>query len=76
MYTHQSILDPIFLMLYGAVAMLALVAGIYLWLMRGNGVASEVTPPQDAASLDCRFLYHCSHESRMVVCTRHPLADG
>ena len=44
MYTHQSILDPIFLMLYGAVAMLALGAGIYLLLVRGNGVASDITP--------------------------------
>ena len=44
MYTLQSIQDPIFLMLYGAVAMLAFMSGIYLWLMRRNGIASDITP--------------------------------
>jgi AraC-like DNA-binding protein len=32
-------------MLYGAIAILALVSGIYLWLRRSNTIAPDVTPP-------------------------------
>ena len=32
-------------MLYGAVAILALVSGLYLWLRRSNSIAPDVTPP-------------------------------
>ena len=44
MYTHQSLQDTIFLLLYGGVAMLALLAGIYLGLRRANAIAPNVTP--------------------------------
>ena len=44
MYTQQSLQDLIFVMLYGGVAMLALLAGIYLWLRRNNAIATDVTP--------------------------------
>ena len=44
MYTLQSLQDPIFLMLYGGVAMLAMLAGIYLWLTRCFGINPEVMP--------------------------------
>ena len=46
MYAPQSLLDLLFLMLYGGVAMLAFMAGIYLWLRRSNAIAPEVTPPR------------------------------
>ena len=46
MYTHQSLQDIFFLMLYGAIGMLALMAGIYLWLRRSNAFAPDVTPPK------------------------------
>ena len=43
MYTHQSLQDILFLMLYGGTAMLALATGIYLWLRRSNAIAPDVT---------------------------------
>lgn len=46
MYATQSLHDLLFLMLYGGVAMFAIVAGIYLWLRRSNAIASDVTPPR------------------------------
>lgn len=46
MYAPQSLQDILFLMLYGGAAMLAFVAGIYLWLRRSNAIDSEVTPPR------------------------------
>lgn len=46
MYATQSLHDLLFLMLYGGVAMFALVAGIYLWLRRSNAIAPDVTPPR------------------------------
>ena len=33
-------------MLYGGVAMLAVVAGLYLWLRRSNGILPDITPPR------------------------------
>jgi AraC-like DNA-binding protein len=46
MYAQQSIQDSLFLMFYGAVAMLAVVAGLYLWLRRSNGIMPDITPPR------------------------------
>ena len=45
MYTQQSLQDTLFLMLYGAVAILALVSGLYLWLRRSNAIVPDVNPP-------------------------------
>ena len=44
MYAQQSLQDTLFLMLYGGVALLALVAGLYLWLRRSNAIAPDVAP--------------------------------
>lgn len=44
MYTQQSLHDLIFVMLYGGVAMLALLSGIYLGLRRANAIAPDVMP--------------------------------
>lgn len=46
MYAYQSIQDIIFLMLYGATAMLAVVAALYLCLRRSNAIAPDVIPPK------------------------------
>ena len=45
MYGQQSIHDPLFILLYGGVAMLALAVGFYLWLRRSNAIAPTITPP-------------------------------
>ena len=46
MYALQSLHDLLFLMLYGGVTMLALAAGLYLWLRRSNTIVPDVTPPR------------------------------
>ena len=46
MYAQQSLQDTLFIMLYGGVALLALVTGLILWLRRGNGLLPDVTPPK------------------------------
>lgn len=43
MYAQQSLQDFLFLMLYGGAAMLALLAGLYLLLRRGNAFIPDVT---------------------------------
>ncbi|MBP5799327.1 MAG: hypothetical protein J6W43_05410, partial [Prevotella sp.] len=47
MYGQQSIHDSLFLMLYSGVAVLALVAGFYLWLRRSNAIAPTIVPPTE-----------------------------
>ena len=46
MYAPQSLLDILFLMFYSSIAMLALMAGIYLGLRRSNAIAPSVNPPK------------------------------
>lgn len=46
MYGEQSLQDLVFLMIYGGAGMLALVAGIYLWLRRSNAIAPDINPPK------------------------------
>ena len=46
MYGQQSLQDFIFLMLYGGVALLAVVAALYLLFRRANAIAPNVTPPK------------------------------
>ena len=46
MYAPQSLLDILFLMFYSGIAMLALMAGIYLGLRRSNAIAPSVNPPK------------------------------
>lgn len=45
MYGQQGLQDFLFLMLYGGVAMIALIAGFYLLMRRANAIAPDVTPP-------------------------------
>ena len=46
MYAPQSLHHLLFLMLYGGVAMIAFIAGLYLWLRRSNAIEPEVAPPK------------------------------
>lgn len=56
MYGHQSLQNNLFLMLYGGIAMLALVAGLYLWLRRSNAITLDVNPPQALRQWTAAFL--------------------
>lgn len=46
MYEHEGLGDALFMALYGAVAMMALMCGLYLLFTRGNAVAEKVAPPK------------------------------
>ena len=46
MYAPQSLQDILFLMFYSGIAMLALLAGIYLGLRRSNAIDPSVNPPK------------------------------
>ncbi len=46
MYEHEGLGDALFMALYGAVAMMALMCGLYLMFTRGNAVAENVAPPK------------------------------
>ena len=57
MYAQESILDILFMMLYGATAMLTLVVALYLLLRRTNAFAPAVVPPQVVRSRASIFLF-------------------
>jgi len=46
MYGQQSLNDLTFLMLYGGVALLAVVAGLYLLFRKANAIAPNIIPPK------------------------------
>ena len=56
MYAQQSLQDTLFLMLYGGVAILALISGLYLWLRRSNAIAPDVTPPVELRRWTAAFF--------------------
>lgn len=45
MYEHEGLKDFLFIMLYGGVAMMAVLAGMYLWFRAGNAVEHDVESP-------------------------------
>ena len=45
MYDEQQVLNNIFLVFYGGVVVMGIIAWCYLLLRRGNAFASDVTPP-------------------------------
>lgn len=45
MYAQQSLQDTLFLMLYGGIAILGLVLGLYLWQRHSNAIAPDINPP-------------------------------
>ena len=57
MYAEQSIQDLIFLMLYGGIAMLAIAAGVYLWMRQSNAIAPAVTPPKSLRRWTAAFFF-------------------
>lgn len=75
MYVQQSLQDNLFLMLYGAIAILALATGLYLWLRRSNTIAPDVTPPKALVPMYGSLLHHRGTEPHLVVCAGHLLAD-
>jgi len=56
MYEHQGLSDALFMALYGAVAMMALLGGLYLLFTRGNMVAEKVAPPKALRRWAAAFL--------------------
>ena len=56
MYGQESLQNHLFLILYGGIAMLALVAGLYLWLRRSNAITLDVNPPQALRQWTAAFL--------------------
>ena len=46
MYAQQSLQDFFFLIIYGGITMLAIAAGLYLWMRRSNAIAPSITPPK------------------------------
>ena len=42
---EQQVLKNIFLVFYGGVAALSMIACVYLLLRRGNAFAADITPP-------------------------------
>ena len=56
MYAQESILDILFMMLYGATAMLTLAVALYLLLRRTNAFAPAVIPPRVVRRWAAAFL--------------------
>ena len=56
MYEHEGLGDALFMALYGAVAMMALLGGLYLLFTRGNMVAEKVAPPKALRRWAAAFL--------------------
>ena len=56
MYAPQSIQDILFLLLYGGVTMLALLAGIYMALRRNNGIISDVNSSSELRRWTAAFF--------------------
>ena len=57
MYAQESILDILFMMLYGATAMLTLSVALYLLLRRTNAFAPAVIPPRVVRRWAATFLF-------------------
>lgn len=75
MYGQQSLHDLTFLMFYGGVALLAVVAGLYLLFRRANAIAPNITPPRVLRQLGGGILPRGGTESCVVVCVWRLLAD-
>lgn len=56
MYVKEILQDHLFIMLYGAVAMMAVLAALYLLLRRSNAVASDVESPRGLRLWAAAFL--------------------
>ena len=60
METQEILKDVIFVILYGGVIMLSIVAALYLLLRRGNAIAPQVVPPVRLRRWAAAFLMACA----------------
>ena len=56
MYEYEGLHDMFFIMLYGGAAMMALLAGVYLWLRNGNAVSRGMESPKELRHWAAAFL--------------------
>jgi AraC-like DNA-binding protein len=56
MYEHEGLGDIFFIMLYGGATMMAMLAGLYLWLRSGNALNSEMESPKGLRCWAAAFL--------------------
>ena len=56
MYEYEGLQDMFFIMLYGGVTMMAVLAGLYLWLRSGNAVNREMESPKELRCWAAAFL--------------------
>lgn len=56
MYEHEGLRDMFFIMLFGGAAMMAVLAGLYLWLRSGNAMNSETESPKELRRWAAAFL--------------------
>lgn len=82
MEAQEILKDIVFVLLYGGVIMLSVVAALYLLLRRGNAIAPEVTSPVRLRQWAAAFLvvsaisrlfwlfyvYHPTHTVYIIVC--------
>ena len=56
MYEYEGLSDMFFIMLYGGATMMAVLAGLYLWLRSGNAMNSETESPKGLRRWAAAFL--------------------
>ena len=56
MYEHEGLHDMFFIMLYGGVAMMAVLAGLYLLLRRSNALAADVVSSRELRLWAAAFM--------------------
>ncbi len=56
MYEYEGLSDIFFIMLYGGATMMAVLAGLYLWLRSGNALNSETESPKGLRRWAAAFL--------------------
>ena len=57
MYAEESLMDILFLMLYGGAGMAALAGALYLWLRRRSALAPDVESPRELRLWAAAFLF-------------------
>ena len=57
MYELEGLNNVLYTMLYGAAAMAAVIAGLYLLLRRHNAIAPNITPPKSLRQWAAAFLF-------------------
>jgi AraC-like DNA-binding protein len=57
MYEFEGLNNVLYTMLYGAAAMAAVIAGLYLLLRRHNAISPNITPPKSLRQWAAAFLF-------------------